>query len=813
MQISFEAQKELVKLIKNEECDIDALLSYAYFLLTNGLSEQEYNFAYNVILEYTIKFEDYEPLQELCLIFGFSPIINIINKKGYESKHEMQNLIAELYKKENVHRDKILTSGQKILYKMINETEDYSIVAPTSYGKTDLMIESAFKCDGDVIIIVPLVALLNQVKHDIQKYAKENNKKVKVITHHEINPSLYVKNVYVLTQERCYELLKNKKLKNIKELYIDESHNLLKLETRSLKLSEVIVLLKKKYDVTVKYFSPVLQDASSIMIKGLYNAPLITVEKIRDMKIYNYFILQNNKKYIYFPNLKQLNKNFIIDDNYKSKIDYIIKNSKSKNIIFLNSPKEIEKFAIKISKKIGIVNEKEFQVITDFLGKDYYINDVLKSGTIYIHGQMPDLVKSYLLELYKNDQTIKYLVTNSSILEGVNSPSDNLFILDYKIGKKIMKFTDFTNLKGRINRVGDIVKTNDLKRLKCDIHFVLESKSKCDTARNRFIDEICNDKIDDIIENPYINKCDLDNIDKPEKIDEFIDSISKINLVDEKIDIEEMFDKHPKMDFENDFIKLCLKNDIKLNDKQVENIKTRVDLYKNKKIDTINELLNCIVYVFNLELDEELKIKRLSIDKTKNYYSMLIQWLIEGKTIKEKALRMTRYYEKNNNELIFIGKSRGEICAELKDGKMFIRKNGLSKFKLNDKGYPIRLDKVWINCNKDHKTLFNICVVKIKIEEDFISYNLLPYIETLNIYKENIISYELYNLIKYKTNNAFTIKLVKEGLSIYLANLLTQDKYKKFVTIDDVGVHISNSILSVFDENEILLSELKLYLL
>ena len=99
---------------------------------------------------------------------------------------------------------------------MINEKDDYSMVAPTSYGKTDLMIESAFKCDGDVIIIVPLVPLLNQVKYDIQEYLKEISKRAKVITHHEINPSLRYKNIYVLTQERCYELIKNKKINNIK---------------------------------------------------------------------------------------------------------------------------------------------------------------------------------------------------------------------------------------------------------------------------------------------------------------------------------------------------------------------------------------------------------------------------------------------------------------------------------------------------------------------------------------------------------------------------------------------------------------------
>ena len=87
------------------------------------------------------------------------------------------------------------------------------------------------------------------------------------------------------------------------------------------------------------------------------------------MKIYNYFLYQNNKKYIYFPNMKQLNKNFIIDESYKSKIDYIINNSKNKNIIFLNSPKYIEKFATELSANIGQINKIEFKVITGLFRK------------------------------------------------------------------------------------------------------------------------------------------------------------------------------------------------------------------------------------------------------------------------------------------------------------------------------------------------------------------------------------------------------------------------------------------------------------
>ena len=60
---------------------------------------------------------------------------------------------------------------------------------------------------------------------------------------------------------------------------------------------------------------------------------------------------------------------------------------------------------------------------------------------------MPEIVKQYLIEIYRKEKNIKFLVTNSSILEGVNTPSDNLFIVDYMIGNKTIKPIEFINLR------------------------------------------------------------------------------------------------------------------------------------------------------------------------------------------------------------------------------------------------------------------------------------------------------------------------------------------------------------------------------
>jgi len=51
---------------------------------------------------------------------------------------------------------------------------------------------------------------------------------------------------------------------------------------------------------------------------------------------------------------------------------------------------------------------------------DFYVVDTLKSGVIYLHGRMPDIIKEYLEYKFNNLSILKYIVANTVILEGIN---------------------------------------------------------------------------------------------------------------------------------------------------------------------------------------------------------------------------------------------------------------------------------------------------------------------------------------------------------------------------------------------------------
>lgn len=407
-----------------------------------------------------------------------------------------------------------------------------------------------------------------------------------------------------------------------------------------------------------------------------------------------------------------------------------------------------------------------------------------------------------MIEIYRKEKNVKFLVTNSSILEGVNTPSDNLFIVDYMIGNKTIKPIEFINLRGRINRIGEIINQNNLSKLICDVHFIAET----DYKRQKIIKDIinpCYTKLSDELNNPYLEQYEGD-INNNEN---FIESIKKIDLIDNKLGILDEFEIEVQEDSE--IKKVCLINDVSLDKNQEATIGQRIQEYYNKNIDNTHELIKCISYVFNLKECSDAAINRLSYDKAQKFYGMLYEWLINGETLKEKANKIYNYYKNTDSEYLYIG-SRGEVSAELENGEL-VEKNWSGIYK-NKKGESIRLKKVWIRKNKPDKELYNLAIVKIKLEEDFISFNITPYVEVLHQVNQNIIDEKLYNLIKYKTDNKYEISLMQEGMSIYLAKKLSDEKYKRYISFTDEGLEINQELMRIFNENDILKYELSLFI-
>ena len=182
--------------------------------------------SYYIILKYALAFNDYEPLYDFCVNFGFYPIAQVITT---EKLIEFENISFSLIQKRisaNYSKDRLVrTLEQKRTHEILLESEEkeISFVAPTSYGKSSVIIErisANLNHEKRAAIIVPTKSLLMQT----YRYVRSANLGVKILIHDEMfeGENSFVA---VLTQERALRMM-DKKNACFDALYIDEAHRL-----------------------------------------------------------------------------------------------------------------------------------------------------------------------------------------------------------------------------------------------------------------------------------------------------------------------------------------------------------------------------------------------------------------------------------------------------------------------------------------------------------------------------------------------------------------------------------------------------------
>ena len=786
--------KAYVGLIENnlkeiQEESIIRILSLAALLIQR--EEIEYQkLAYYIILKYSIITKDYSPLYEISYRLYNAPVIHLLDKiNNVEDEESFLKEIYDILKENCKEDDKYYTRKQKKLkYDFFKEDLETTVVAPTSFGKTELIKEYVLKNYGNknICIILPSKAMINQLRLDILEMFKGYEVKPRIITHYDININKNKRNIFIFTQERLFKFIYDKKIDiEFDTLLVDEAHNIFEKDSRNKLLARLIILLKNRNsNMVIKYFSPVIGKYTNINFKYLnkkYNidkpliiTPLIKVEEI----LYISFIDREKRIYDQF-----FNQFIPTGEIYHDEYDYLIKEAQNKNIVYLNKPRECIEKAFKLSELF--YEDEELEKVANelkkFIHKDYDLAELVKKGIIYHNGIVPENVRLYLENVIRKDcnKKIKYVFATSTLLEGVNMPFDNMFIMDTYKGKGNMSYQDLKNLIGRVNRYSLIFNKDnyDIEKLLPKIQFI---KTK-DKERNNFEDFIKNNlKIDsrskkreDILENPLL--ATVKDEDSNEK--KIIENLEKKTKEQNEIKTE--------------IGKYCLENNI-----------TEFDISKNENImqNILDEIRNNIqeysiidlIYKIFIEkvdyIEKDFELLRLENKKARDFYSMFIGWKRNNITYSEMVNSMLKYWDDTKLNYLYIGSKWGECKRQESD----------------------RIPNYVRLIIKNEKEKVNYAIKKIKIENDFIDYKLMKYIEILN--KTALIDKETFYEIKYGTSNVVQIYFQKEGLSQELSKKLVNN-YSEFILLKENGEYdIDKTILDNFEENEILKVELNYYL-
>ena len=107
-----------------------------------------------------------------------------------------------------------------------------------------------------------------------------------------------------------------------------------------------------------------------------------------------------------------------LDRKHKNCFDLIKNESLAKNIIYGNTKKRIEQFALELAESLPNIESPLVQTACDELeetfDKRYRLIACLRKGVMYHHGSIPDTIRLYLENLFNKSKAMKYLVCNST---------------------------------------------------------------------------------------------------------------------------------------------------------------------------------------------------------------------------------------------------------------------------------------------------------------------------------------------------------------------------------------------------------------
>lgn len=373
-----------------------------------------------------------------------------------------------------------LTDFQLQLWDSVNTYPITIVNAPTSAGKSFILqnhIVNSLAVDSEcknALYIVPTRALIEQVVNDFRDIIKKADVSDIVITSiPEVDDAK--KTIYVLTQERTQLLFENSL--NLDLVVIDEAQNVSD-NARGIILQSVIETIKKQYiDVKLIFAMPFVQNPSVFLNMFSLDENKCNIIPAGESPVrQNLFSVTVNNTNNHYFEISKLTENGsfssigslyteleIVNEKKYLAILALEAGKEKNNIVYGNEPRKCEEIAQLISQQLPeeIENSEliEFSnFIKEHIHKDYLLAETVRHGVAYHYGKLPSFIRKGIERLCSTGD-IKYIVCTSTLLQGINLPAQNIFIMNPSKGqdshrKSIpMNAPDFWNLAGRAGRL------------------------------------------------------------------------------------------------------------------------------------------------------------------------------------------------------------------------------------------------------------------------------------------------------------------------------------------------------------------------
>lgn len=679
---NFKIQKRTEDVLQSFE--IQEITKWIYFHLINSNDDDKIEIK-KTILQYFYMLVE---LGEIENDVFYSHIKLFIGDYAFFSNHlynKKIDLINEDFLKQEIEKNRIedyfLFEGQREVYqKLSSKVGSFLINAPTSFGKTQLVIKSLAK---DACIIVPTIALLNEISQIIR-----NTTEFKVITNSMSSVQNKDETIFIFTQEKLLGFSSNNPNYKFSKVIVDEAYNMLTNDSRGFLLTSIVKDLYSK-NIQIYLITP---NSNKNIFKTIF--PEINNFEFIDMERYFQteriiFLVSTNEVH-YFDLIDEMWHKLINFSNEDIDINYINNKLNQKPIIY-TSKSDMENVAKYLKNEVKKrKNDFLISYTKKYIWEKYKTIDFSEKGILIHNGSLDNISKIIIEDIFKNSDEYT-LVANSTILSGVNLNTKNMIINNLRTNGSKTSLAALKNLLGRVGRYS-ITEESYLGTV-----FIIK-KTKPAIIKKAVIKSELN--LEDF------------KVNTNEKLQEEINKTDDYGIKLAKNSFK-IFNENGDKSFMTIYISDKQKYffQIERNSKKIlEILKEGISKGENSKI-----LIDIFSHIFSWDIDDPFT----GNNNFKDSLSIYLEYYVENVSIKIMTQRFMNYIIKSGKKR-YLGKGiNGEYITQKNDNE-----NLPEATDIDIVNHTIKTIKDWIE-NKFMAHLYNVSWQLMKLNKDVISNDII----------------------------------------------------------------------------------------
>lgn len=330
-----------------------------------------------------------------------------------------------------------LTDYQRVLWKDLIDDHDVITSAPTSAGKTHIILhylldKVANSGGAFAAVVVPTRALISEVAGKLYELAKEMGcaDEIEVCTVPK-DGNFKSKTFFVMTQERLHDVLLRGDI-TFNFFFLDEAHNIADQSRGVLLHITVERLLEDSVpQIIVSMPSDRYQNSFSTVFEGTEFKRQITANSPVSKIV---MTVVPKRQDLIVSRLGTDDQTVIRKGFKKKKLANIVfrLGQNDSNIIYRNRTDYCENFANDIASLIeeDLDDERLLEAadyIEKFIHAEFSLAQNLRKGVAFHYGPLPSSIR-ILIEGLVKDGLLKFVACTSTLAEGVNLPAKNLFL-------------------------------------------------------------------------------------------------------------------------------------------------------------------------------------------------------------------------------------------------------------------------------------------------------------------------------------------------------------------------------------------------